>query len=715
MPVNYGLFNLTNSTLVPKRRVFPAEAYIQSANERQNWYNQSYISDLQTGEAADNMPWLPKDEPLARELRSEYQGRIAGRSAEGNLEDHVYDTIRDAQEFRNKSSAFAATYAQRQQAESELRKNAKDLQWTEADIKKHMMASDAAYQGVQKDPETGTYRGSFRTMSAVARPDIQKLTEDIVKGAVPKHSRIEGFASDGSLVYYTVSNERKILDAPTIKGIIQAGLAGSPAARNWMDYQAQVNTLADPWTEDRLSPQGRKLVEEKMKAGMTLPQIQYEMNRNQTLAEMTGIANQYGVLKFGQNDHLQGIGSVMSLKSLLPDEENYGAPIRGAGPDQNMTGIDKDLSVSDNSAKLGKQAADLEGKLKDLKSSPNYDRNVEINLQNQLDAVNRTKNRMDNVRENMVTERMDRALSTNEGMLSSINSAIKSLPAAELNGPQGRELRAMQIRLFDKNYKPTDTEKDLIRNMVHGKIATDVGKELQNTKPEAVSTATYQFNPDSKSMKAAADQFKTEIEAKPSAFTYRDMANNPVDPPEKEEKLEGISHMMYAADGNRYVVGTWVTKKKGGAEERTQRMVPMNNGVNNIGKIADLKLQRLMQYTPANSPLRADVEATRALINGTSNVPYAQTLMPQESTPAVDPVTGSRLEGIKIQRYKRSDGETSFRLLNESGRPIKVGGTTKNPVITTDGTYPDFETKNAEDLNNMVQYIQRLNNATKRS
>lgn len=704
MPIDYGAYRQTNSNLVPRRKQFATEQYIRAAQERQGWWEQAYTQDAATQELAANMPVLGKDRALANQYVQDVNNKIAGRTAEGNLEDHVYDTVRDAQQFKSTANVFMGAYKQRADAEDNIRKNAATMQWNEKDIQEYMNANDNRYEGAQVGPD-GRLQASYGVMNAVAKPAVTKIAQEILEGMKADVSRVESF--DGNeLVYYTKANRREVVTDKRVLAALASGMKGRPEITNWQDYQAQVRTINNPWDMRNMTPEQKAALQPELDKGRPLSSIQYEYESAKSFEDMFKQAGAFGVNKFAYQHNENFLGNATPWRSIYGDnkDEDFGVPAWSIGNNMNVTDFDPNRSILSNKEALNKGVETQKALVTRLKEGPSPDGDAIRIAENKLLALQRSQARIQNIEDNVARDQLNKMAPGKGAELLSLIRNLETTKDKDVQESLVRQINKLAPNLntsvdegtgltasspytstiepkggwsSPKGNKQTINESLALHgapetaNRIIKRLNMEVENQTKDLKPG--STGSRDIELAGSTMKTVTDLYKNLIGGKPDQWNYVDPANGETSKPGKDETLENVSHVSYQADGRRYLRTTW-SKGTGKNKETVYRLVPLDDSNNNLGRIMDAKLQKMMQYAPKDGPLAGDVEKIRDLILGRDNEVIAQRLAPFESDFVVDPVTGQKRDDMKIERYLRDVGdgtkEESFRLVGRNGTPL---------------------------------------------
>lgn len=358
MPYEPSAFRQTNSQVVPGYAGNTLKEYSELLADKQQKYDAGIALYDELGNAVHGVVGNTQDNPQLQKLYSKYSGVLSEYAAKGNFEDMVPMVTRTARQFASEYQPFAAAYQQRTTYLNDLKKK---LDEGKIDQNQHRMAveaSDNTYKGLQQDPLTGRWTGSYSGMGVVEKPDLNKAVDLAMKDHVPQNAKFMGFAKNGDYIY-TNSQETKTFSADSVRKVVQSYLAND---RDFQNYVQNYSTLLagskqylknDPnaiaFSEQVLKKAGTKKTKaeyetiqhtfkELQDKGVLTDEWLHNNAVNRHTSAMVNNALNYGVGKYEQNDVSNGISNVMEttesqLKrglALQNVKENAFQPFSGA-------------------------------------------------------------------------------------------------------------------------------------------------------------------------------------------------------------------------------------------------------------------------------------------------------------------------------------------------------------------------------------------------
>lgn len=324
MPYDTSAFRQSNSQMVPGYAGNTLKEYSELLADKQQKYDTGLALFDELGNAVHGVVGNSKDNPQLQKLYGKYNGMLSEYAAKGNFEDLVPTVTRAARQFASEYQPFAAAYQQRGTYLTELKKKLDEGKIDQNQYQMAAEASDNSYTGLQQDPLTGRWTGSYNGMGVVEKPDMNKAVDLAMKDHVPVNAKFVGFAKNGDYIYAN-EQETKTFSADRVRGVVQSYLANDKDFQNYTQNYSTLLRDSKKYLETRGNPNDVAFTEQVLKkAGTKKTKAEYEtiqhtfkeLQDKRLLTEqwlydnavkthintMVGNALNYGVGKYEQND-----------------------------------------------------------------------------------------------------------------------------------------------------------------------------------------------------------------------------------------------------------------------------------------------------------------------------------------------------------------------------------------------------------------------------
>lgn len=249
----YDGYNLANSSRVKQYQGSVVPELVGVSQQLQKQYDTSQANMDYTSRYLNGLQAHNKDQGALDELRTNYTGKIKGFAQRKDLENAVRETSMLAQQLPDDYAPFAGVLKQRQEY-NELVDKSPDLRPETKEKLKGI--SDANYQGLQKDPSTGRYKGSFAGRNFVKDLNPMDRADKYVKDKFPVE---QGYSVENTNGTYIIKNgkETKILTPDDVKSLVYSGAQSDSEFQAWLKQEQELNTYTEDYSHT--SPEQVKL------------------------------------------------------------------------------------------------------------------------------------------------------------------------------------------------------------------------------------------------------------------------------------------------------------------------------------------------------------------------------------------------------------------------------------------------------------------------
>lgn len=335
----YDGYRLSNSNRIQEYQGSPVPEMVQVSQEMQKRYDQTMNTNDYTSRFLNNVDALPQDQAEWQKVAGQYKDKLAEMAKRPDLENATREASILAQNLPTDYAPFASRVKQYQDFVDKVNKDDKIGPETKNAIIQRAVYAD---KGIQKDPNTGRYKGQFMGYNYVPDLNVEDKVDQWVKDIKPMHQGYKIDKVNGQWVE-TNGTDTKQIDPIRIREAINSGAALDSQFQNWlhqqhdlatynMDYSKvdygnknftnelnrQIGTIAGgrdkkgnligvPYTV-------RDAVAEKMLKGKSLTDAMKKVKKDEITNSVLGNMYQYGN-KYMQNDKTTEYG--------LKSNENY--------------------------------------------------------------------------------------------------------------------------------------------------------------------------------------------------------------------------------------------------------------------------------------------------------------------------------------------------------------------------------------------------------
>lgn len=328
MPVNYGLYQQTNSNLVPQKRMFPVEAYMRTVEQRDSLAAQTEGTDMYTADVVSQGQALPQDANILGAVQQSAMQTIALRSS---APEEMWTKVNEAKMQAIKYQRAVGTLSGRVEAvqkDIEGVKAKRPAGWNDADLQRYEQALLYSQNPAYID-NMGNVRAGFTPLSTVEKPEMMSLVDEAMKNArITKRGKDYLRENPATGAYRIDGVKYEILPPEEVANIVSKAIAANGKMQAWSGYNSNVHGIlyghvnydqiaADP----RYAGLGteRKGVDPKTKKEIVLPSIietykQQGKSPAQLLADMetqqmTNAGLEYALSKYPVNNIDESISS----------------------------------------------------------------------------------------------------------------------------------------------------------------------------------------------------------------------------------------------------------------------------------------------------------------------------------------------------------------------------------------------------------------------
>ncbi len=754
MPINYGLYSLSNSQAVPTRLSFPIQEYSKIIDIKNKFWEQGKDGRDVLKQQADQLVALPEDEALAKELYKGVQDTISKWDKAQNFEDLTQEVAAKAMDFRQQTQGMQAAYGQAMASYADLEKNAEKYKMTPSDIQRHWNAEVAAYGGQKKDPVTGRWVGAYKQLSPVEKPDIMKFVDAALQGKKVQYDAGEGLQMDRSGgVYYVAGGKKEYITAAEVQNIIAAAAQVDRGLKNWVDYQGTLTALEYSRVRpEMLPPEIRKQIEPMLEQGYTVAQAMGEAARQGTFSNLVGDAVRYGVPKYQHFSRENSISSVHKIGdgdgSGSTTKPFYGLPTVASIADGRIAGFKQGDKIQDHFGNVATEVADLTAQLKATKDPARAEQ-----IREQLNVAEQKAARYQQGRAGFMREHFAEVLG--EPLWKLVKPLIETGKIMELSDVQAKNLiDAIESKVPLTKLLPTDLDtKDTFGIPVGGSLGGG-GANWQAERGAKERVADMKKNPKKALMAAMsglvnrAENLYKNIKPEPvtrtgiisvegnasvrpmfqaldGIFKNQRESLNMIDPvvPESGNRpvakgldLQEIINTSLNPDGSLSATVVFGDKEKKTSQTRVVVFPPGSSNAKT--QYIEMLRQTRNNLARTNSAGFTEINQMYLSAIGGNSIGQLSNALPYEPVPIK--YTGMGMDGApQTQTFKGISarkatvgGKQVYQLLDEKGdvMPLKVlkFNDRGEPMIDAGGSYQYEEKRNFDSPNELDFYIQNI-------